>query len=162
MCAIILPQYDRCQTYAKAFFGVTRDRLKLLGLYYRRCEETLRGRLAERVRQQVEDEAVADLKIHRQMRPTAAVNVDGQQQGGAGRGHHHYHQQQQQSSSDAVSELMETVAKLRLKSALEELEARSAHPAVRRRLLKGILAKVEILFVSLLSFVVCCCLLLFC
>lgn len=56
--------------YAKGVLSVTRARLKLLGLQYRRREELMRERLAERVRQQVLDEAAADLNVHRQMCPS--------------------------------------------------------------------------------------------
>lgn len=38
---------------------------------------------------------------------------------------------------------MGTVAKLRLKSALEELQARSTHPVVRRQLLEDLLIQVD-------------------
>lgn len=45
--------------------------------------------------------------------------------------------------SDGGSELLGSVAKLRLKSAVEELQTRSADPAVRRRLLEELLVKVR-------------------
>lgn len=44
--------------------------------------------------------------------------------------------------TDGVSELMGTVAQLRLKLALEELQTRSSSPAVSRRLLEDLLIKV--------------------
>lgn len=138
---------------------MTRDRLVLLDLYFRRCEVRLRGRLAERVRQQVHEEAAADLAVHRQlMRPspgavgTAAAITAGivcaaaaatagarsgrtKRTGGGSRGNG-------DRDEDSVGELMETVAALRLKSALEELETRSARPDVKRRLLEGLLVEV--------------------
>lgn len=87
------------------------------------------------MRQQVEDEAAADLEVHRQMRPAA----DGD------RG--------KWGKSDGVNELMGTVAKLRLRSALEELEARSAHPGVRNRLLNDLLIKVQHVLLRQKSFI---------
>lgn len=138
---------------------ITRDRLVLLDLFFHRCEVRLRGRLAERVRQQVHEEAAADLAVHRQlMRPSsgaagtaATVTADivsataaaaaGRRSGrtkrtsGGNRG-------SGEGDDDAVGELMETVAALRLKSALEELETRSARPDVKHRLLEGLLLKV--------------------
>lgn len=143
---------------------VTRDRLVLLDLFFRRCEVRLRGRLAERVRQQVLEEAAADLAVHRQlMHPAsgaagtaAAVTADifsaaaaattgrrpgrkkrtGGGGGGGSRG------TGDGGDEDDVGELMETVAALRLKSALEELQTRSARPDVKLRLLEDLLIKV--------------------
>lgn len=109
---------------------MTRARLRLLGLFYRRCEERLRGRLAERVRQQLLDEAAVDVEVHRQMRPVDADRVKGAAHGRSTAGR------------DRASELLGTVAKLRLGSALEELAARFVHPAVRRRLVEALLIKV--------------------
>lgn len=146
----------RCQAYVRGVFLVTRDRLVLLDLFFRRCESRLRGRLAERVRQQVHEEAAADLAVHRQlMRPSsgaagtaAAVTADifsaatggrsgrPKRAGGVNRGGG-------DGDEDDVGELMETVAALRLKSALEELESRSARPDVKRRLLEGLIVKVN-------------------
>eukprot|EP00752_Nemacystus_decipiens_P013072 g11561.t1 len=149
-----------CQSYVRGVNVVTRDRLVLLDLFFRRCEVRLRGRLAERVRQQVLEEAAADLAVHQQlMRPSsgaagtaAAVTADifsaaaaataGGRSGrkkrpGGGRG------SGDGDDEKAVGELMETVAALRLKSALEELETRSARPDVKLRLLEGLLVKVR-------------------
>eukprot|EP00903_Cladosiphon_okamuranus_P010123 g9586.t1 len=146
----------RCQAYVRGVFLVTRARLILLDLFFRRCEARLRGRLAERVRQQVHEEAAADLTVHRQlMGPSsgapgrgAAVTADifsdatggrpGRQKRGGGvcRG-------SGDGVEDDVGELMETVAALRLKSALEELEKRSARPDTKRRLLEDLLVKVR-------------------
>lgn len=100
------------------------------------------------MRQQVHAEAAADLEVHRQlMRPsvaaatadTAATTAGARWGGekGCGGGING-------GSDDDMSELMETVAALRLKSALEELEARSAHPDVKDLLLKDLLVKVVI------------------
>lgn len=148
--------------YVKGVSLITRDRLVLLDLFFRRCEVRLRGRLAERVRQQVHEEAAADLAVHRQlMRPSSGAagtavalaadvfsvasattagarsgrtkRIGGSSKGSGG------------GDEDAVGELMETVAALRLKSALEELETRSARPDVKRRLLEGLLVKVTLL-----------------
>lgn len=112
------------------------------------------------MRQQVHEEAAADLAVHRQlMRPSlgaavaatvtttdifsaAATATAGgrsgrtKRRGGGGRG-------SGDGDEDAVGELMETVAALRLKSALEELETRSARPDVKQRLLEGLLVKVN-------------------
>ncbi|CAM9763144.1 unnamed protein product, partial [Scytosiphon promiscuus] len=159
----------RCQIYVKGVRVITRDRLKLLGLFFARCEAKLRERLAERVRQQVLEEAAADLEVHRQlMRPSAsaaATTVDKlvgtasvsptpagiacARGGGDGR----WRSQQRcdngsrriggSRDNDDVSKLMEAVAALRLKSALEELETRSAHPDVKRHLLQGLLEEVR-------------------
>ena len=132
----------RCQIYVKGYFKVTRARLVLLNLYYRRCEERLRGRMAERVRQQVKGEADGDREIHCQMRPRPIVQADRRKgggkagarptAGGAGR-----------DKTDL--KLMEFLVEMRLKSALEELEARVAHPAVKRCLLDGLLVKVAVI-----------------
>ncbi len=144
----------RCQAYVRGVSVVTRGRLALLGLYFSRCEARLRERLADRVRQQVHDEAAADLEVHRQlMRPSAGVatattadaaaatTAARRRWGGVkkfnGRG-----STSGGGDEDGVSELMETVAALRLKSALEELETRSAHPVVKERLLEGLLTEV--------------------
>lgn len=119
---------------------MTRARLRLLGLFYRRCEERLRGRLEERARQQVLDEAAVDVEVHRQMRP---ADTD------RGRGAHG----RSKAGSDGASQLLGTVAKLRLGSALEELAARSVHPVVRRRLLEALLVKVCALNKPIVPFV---------
>ncbi|CAM9809814.1 unnamed protein product [Ectocarpus sp. 4 AP-2014] len=133
----------RCQVYVKGVSVVTRDRLLLLGLFFSRCEGRLRGRLAERVRQQVQEEAAADLEVHRQlMRPSTSAAV-------AAAGGNRWKRRANKNGGDTggeddgVSELMETVAALRLKSAQEELEMRSARPDVKRRLLEGLLGKVR-------------------
>ena len=47
-----------------------------------------------------------------------------------------------EAKGDGVGELMQAVAKLRIRSALEELETRSSQPAVRMQLLEGLLDKV--------------------
>lgn len=144
----------RCQAYVRGVSVVTRGRLALLGLYFSRCEARLRERLADRVRQQVHEEAAADLKVHRQlMRPsagvTAATTADAtaaaaadRRWGGAKKFNGRGSSRSGGGDGDGVSDLMETVAALRLKSALEELETRSAHPAVKQQLLEGLLAKV--------------------
>ena len=127
----------------------------LLGLYFDRCETRLRERLADRVRQKVHDEAAADLEVHRQlMRPSAgaaartadaaAAAAAGRRWGGAKKLNCRGSSRSGGGDDDGVSELMETVAALRLKSALEELETRSAHPAVKDRLLEGLLVKVMV------------------
>ncbi|CAM9338027.1 unnamed protein product [Hapterophycus canaliculatus] len=162
----------RCQIYVKGVSVITRDRLVLLGLFFTRCEARLRGRLAERVRQQVLGEAAADLEVHRQlMRPSASVaalTVDkhtttgsdslnaavpaGARKGGGCRGEWQQtcknggrgSRGDRDDDDDHVSELMEAVAGLRLKSALEELETRCAHPDVKDRLLQGLLTEVII------------------
>lgn len=136
----------------KGFASVTAGRLTLLGLYYKRCEDRLRGRLAQRVRQQVQDEAVADLEVHRKlMHPPSgcaagdrgrrgrggAGGVGGGGSGGGGGG-----AKGREAKGDGVGELMQAVAKLRIRSALEELETRSSQPAVRMQLLEGLLDKV--------------------
>lgn len=143
---------------------ITRDRMVLLGLFFSRCEVRLRARLAGRVRQQVHDEAAADLEVHRQlMRPSAAAaaaagagaaaaaavaTAAGGRRGGQRGGNSGASGGGGGGVDDDVSALMETVAALRLKSALEGLEARSAHPDVKERLLKNLL--VEVLFFSVL------------
>lgn len=130
----------------KGFSSVTAGRLHLLGLYYKRCEDKLRERLAQRVRQQVQDEAVADLEVHRQlMHPpstfNAALGDRGGGGGGRGRG---VKGGGAKSKGDGVGELMQAVAKLRIRSALEELETRSSQPPIRMKLLEGLLDKVDI------------------
>lgn len=94
------------------------------------------------MRQQVLAEAAADMEVHRQMmQPTGAdvtavtattavsslAKIDAVRWG----------------KSDGVGKVMETVAKLRLQSAMEELEARSVPPEIRRRLLAGLLNEVR-------------------
>lgn len=56
--------------YIKGLLRVSRDRLKLLELYFRRCEERTKVKLAECMRQQVFDEAAMDLDAHRRMHPS--------------------------------------------------------------------------------------------
>ncbi|CBJ29528.1 expressed unknown protein [Ectocarpus siliculosus] len=145
----------RCQVYVRGVSVVTRDRLLLLGLFFSRCEGRLRGRLAERVRQQVQEEAAADLEIHRQlMRPStsaaaAAAAAASSAIPAAAAGGNRWRRRTNKNGGDAgddddgVSELMETVAALRLKSAQEELEMRTARPDVKHRLLEGLLGKVR-------------------
>ncbi|CAM9835664.1 unnamed protein product, partial [Pylaiella littoralis] len=148
----------RCQVYVKGVSLITRDRMVLLGLFFSRCEVRLRARLAGRVRQQVHDEAAADLEVHRQlMRPSAAAaaaagagaaaaaaavaTAAGGRRGGQRGGNSGASGGGGGGVDDDVSALMETVAALRLKSALERLEARSAHPDVKERLLKNLLVE---------------------
>ncbi|CAM9780969.1 unnamed protein product [Ectocarpus fasciculatus] len=145
----------RCQVYVKGVSVVTRDRLLLLGLFFSRCEGRLRGRLAERVRQQVQEEAAADLEVHRQlMRPSttaaaaaAAAAAATASSANPAAGGSRWKRRTNKNGGDAggdddgVSELMEAVAALRLKSAQEELETRSALPDVKHRLLEGLLMK---------------------
>ncbi|CAN0443256.1 unnamed protein product, partial [Ectocarpus sp. 12 AP-2014] len=138
----------RCQVYVKGVSVVTRDRLLLLGLFFSRCEGRLRGRLAERVRQQVQEEAAADLEVHRQlMRPSTSAAAAAAAAAAAGGNRWKRRTNKNGGDTggedDGVSELMETVAALRLKSAQEELEMRSARPDVKRRLLEGLLGKVR-------------------
>lgn len=142
----------------KGFSSVTADRLHLLELYYKRCEDRLRGRLAQRVRQQVQDEAVADLEVHRQlMHPPSTFNGAGDRGGGGGNGGcgakgGGVKSGGAKSKSDGVGELMQAVAKLRIRSALEELETRSSQLPVRLKLLEGLLDKVNIYFCPMFVF----------
>lgn len=147
----------------KGFSSVTAGRLTLLGLYYKRCEDRLRGRLAQRVRQQVQDEAVADMEVHRKlMHPSsgcaAADRVGGGRVGGrsggggvggGGSGGGGGGAKGRGAKGDGVGELMQAVAELRIRSALEELETRSSLPAVRMQLLEGLLDKVGLLLICL-------------
>lgn len=134
----------RCQVYARGFFSVTLARLELLDLFYQRCEKGLRGELVERVRQEVRNEVAVDLEIHRQMmhhrpsitknRRTRAGKVGSRAGTGAGAGKNY-------NNDDTDLGFMEMVTKIRLKSAVEELETKVAHPVVKRRLLDSLLVK---------------------